>query len=49
MLDFLVPDGTTPMPIKDFLRRHIGFSLTYWRKIKLSGTLSVNSHDIPIT
>lgn len=48
MLDFLVPETVTPMPIKDFLRRHIGFSLTIWRKIKHSGTLSVNSHNIPI-
>jgi len=36
------------MPIKDFLRRHIGFSLTLWRKIKYSGTISVNNHNIPI-
>jgi len=48
MLDFLVPDGISPMPIKDFLRRHIGFSLTIWRKIKNSGTISVNNHHISI-
>lgn len=48
MLDFLVPKTVTPMPIKDFLRRHIGFSLTIWRKIKLSGTLVVNSHTVAI-
>jgi len=48
MLDFLVPETVTPMPIKDFLRRHIGFSLTIWRKIKHSGALSVNSQTIPI-
>ncbi|MBP2627315.1 MAG: pseudouridine synthase, RluA family [Firmicutes bacterium] len=48
MLDFLVPETFTPMPIKDFLRRHIGFSLTIWRKIKQSGTLTVNSHNIPM-
>jgi len=47
MLDFLVPEILSPMPIKDFLRRHIGFSLTIWRKIKQSGTLSVNKHDVP--
>jgi len=48
MQDFLVPETVTPMPIKDFLRHHIGFSLTIWRKIKHSGTISVNSHTIPI-
>ena len=48
MLDFLVPETFTPMPIKDFLRRHIGFSLTVWRKIKHSGTLSVNSLEVPM-
>lgn len=48
MLDFLVPDTAPSMPIKDFLRRYIGFSLTIWRKIKQSGTLSVNNHPIPI-
>ena len=48
MLDFLVPETVIPMSIKDFLRRHIGFSLTIWRKIKQSGTLSVNNHNVPI-
>lgn len=48
MLEFLVPETITPMPIKDYLRRHVGFSLTIWRKIKHSGTLSVNHHHIPI-
>jgi len=48
MQDFLVPETVTPMPIKDFLRRHIGFSLTIWRKIKHAGTLSVNNHIISI-
>jgi len=48
MLDFLVPATVTSMPIKDFLRRHIGFSLTIWRKIKHSGTLAVNSHGVPM-
>ena len=48
MLDFLVPETVAPMPIKDFLRRHIGFSLTIWRKIKHSGTLFVNGHSISI-
>lgn len=42
-MDFIVPDSINPLPIKDFLRRHIGFSLTIWRKIKQSGTLIVNN------
>lgn len=48
-MDFLVPESINPMPIRDFLRRHIGFSLTIWRKIKLSGTLLVNDQPIAIT
>lgn len=47
-MDFLVPESTSPLPIRDFLRRHIGFSLTIWRKIKLSGTLLVNEQPIAI-
>jgi len=47
MLDYLVPETVNPMPIKDFLRRHIGFSLTIWRKIKHSGSVSVNNHNTP--
>lgn len=49
MLDLLVPKTITPMPIKDFLRRHIGLSLTIWRKIKQSGTILANGQPIPIT
>ncbi len=47
-MDLLVPDSTGPIPIKDYLRRHIGFSLTIWRKIKHSGTLLVNDQKIPL-
>ena len=45
-MDFVVPDSINPLPIKDFLRRHIGFSLTIWRKIKQSGAIAVNSQNI---
>jgi len=48
-MDFLVPDSIDPLPIKDFLRRHLGFSLTVWRKIKHAGTLRVNNQPILIT
>lgn len=47
-MDLLVPDSIGPIPIKDYLRRHIGFSLTIWRKIKHSGTLLVNKQKIPL-
>ena len=46
-MNFLVPESLSPLPIRDFLRRHIGFSLTIWRKIKLSGELLVNNEPIP--
>lgn len=46
MMDFLVPESMNPIPLKDFLRRHIGFSLTNWRRIKRSGTLFVNHQHI---
>jgi len=42
MLNFLVPETITSISIQDFLRRHMGLSLTVWRKIKHSGTLVVN-------
>lgn len=45
MMNLLVPNSISPLPIKDFLRRHNGFSLTTWRKIKQSGTLLVNSQN----
>lgn len=49
MLDLVVPETVNPMPIKDFLRSHVGLSLTVWRKIKYSGAILVNGKEIPIT
>lgn len=49
MLDLIVPKTIPSMPIKDFLRCHIGLSLTIWRKIKYSGSLLVNGELVPIT
>lgn len=43
MPDFKVPLTSLPLPVKDFMRRHAGISLTLWRKIKNSGTLAVNA------
>ena len=48
MSDYLVPEGVNPMSVQDFLRRHIGLSLTIWRKIKHSGTLLVNRKAVSI-
>lgn len=48
MLDLVVPETVNPMSIKDFLRSHVGLSLTVWRKIKYSGTILVNGREIPI-
>lgn len=42
MPDFPVPPTCSPLPVKEFLRRQAGISLTLWRKIKHSGTLSLN-------
>ncbi len=47
-MDFLVPASTPPISIKDFLRHHIGISLTNWRKLKQTGTLLVNHQSISI-
>ncbi|GMB00192.1 RluA family pseudouridine synthase [Pelosinus sp. IPA-1] len=49
MLDLVVPKTVNPMPIKDFLRSHVGLSLTVWRKIKFSGAILVNGKKISIT
>ncbi|QDR81122.1 RluA family pseudouridine synthase [Sporomusa termitida] len=51
MPDFPVPPTCSPLPVKEFLRRQAGISLTLWRKIKHSGTLSLNgcpaaTHDL---
>lgn len=48
-MNLLVPASISPISIKDYLRRHVGFSLTIWRKIKHSGTLLVNDQQIPLT
>jgi len=42
MLQFIVPENANPQPVKDFLRRQAGISLTVWRKIKHNGTLLIN-------
>jgi 23S rRNA pseudouridine1911/1915/1917 synthase len=49
MLDLVVPKTMTPIPIKVFLRSHVGLSLTIWRKIKHSGSILANGQPIPIT
>ncbi len=49
MLDLIVPSNLHSMPIKEFLRVHIGLSLTIWRKIKHSGSIVVNGKDVSIT
>jgi 23S rRNA pseudouridine1911/1915/1917 synthase len=46
MMTFTVPESTSPMSVKDYLRRHSGLSLTAWRKIKTSGSLLVNSQPV---
>lgn len=48
MPDFIVPPTCPSLPIKDFLRRRAGLSLTLWRKIKTGGTLKVNSFPASI-
>ncbi|MDF2636786.1 MAG: pseudouridine synthase, RluA family [Pelosinus sp.] len=48
MLDLIVPSNLHSMPIKEFLRVHIGLSLTIWRKIKHSGSIVVNGKDVSI-
>ena len=42
MPDYIVPNNTETMPVKDFLRRQAGLSLTLWRKVKHSGTVLLN-------
>ena len=43
MPDFKVPSSCPVLPVKDFLRRQAGLSLTLWRKIKNSGSILVNA------
>ncbi|SDE18944.1 RluA family pseudouridine synthase [Sporomusa acidovorans] len=42
MPDFKVPTLCPSLPVKDFLRRQAGLSLTRWRKIKNGGSLLIN-------
>lgn len=42
MIKFIVPENNVYRPIKDFLRRYAGISLTQWRKIKQHGTIFLN-------
>lgn len=44
MPEFIVPEALSNISIKDFLRRHIGLSLTAWRKTKNGGTLTINGN-----
>lgn len=43
MPDFRVPASCPILPVKDFMRRHAGLSLTLWRKIKNSGRITINA------
>ncbi|WP_371381432.1 RluA family pseudouridine synthase [Sporomusa aerivorans] len=43
MPEFVVPPNISPQPVKDYLRRRVGLSLTLWRKIKTTGTLLINA------
>ena len=42
MTTFIVPENTPAQPLKDFLRKICGISLTGWRKIKQSDSLKIN-------
>lgn len=48
MLDVTVPHTFPPMPIKEFLRSHIGLSITIWKKIKTTGSIVVNGKEASI-
>lgn len=45
MPEFIIPKDVTNISVKDYLRRHIGLSLTTWRKVKHSGLLQVNKQS----
>lgn len=47
MINFTIPDTITPLPLKDYLRKHLGLSLTIWRKIKQTGTILINGQPLP--
>jgi 23S rRNA pseudouridine1911/1915/1917 synthase len=42
MLDFIVPNITSPMMLRDFLRNRNNLSLSLWRKIKHTGIIEIN-------
>lgn len=46
MPDFKVPDSMPSISVKDFLRRHVGISLTVWRKIKQTGSIAINKNPV---
>ncbi|MGI6093696.1 MAG: RluA family pseudouridine synthase [Veillonellaceae bacterium] len=45
MQEFIVSKDVKNLSVKDYLRRHIGLSLTAWRKIKRAGLLQVNKQS----
>ncbi|SCM79618.1 Uncharacterized RNA pseudouridine synthase YlyB [uncultured Sporomusa sp.] len=49
MPDFTVPLTCSALPLKDFLRRQAGLSLTLWRKIKTNGTLAINGQPAAVS
>lgn len=42
MPTFIVPNDIEIQPVKNYLRKHEGISLTLWRKIKQNNTLRIN-------
>lgn len=48
MLEIIVPETFHNLPLKDFLRRYAGISLSLWRKIKHTGTVSVNGLQVTL-
>lgn len=44
MLKLSVPFDTQPQQLKDFLRRQTGLSLSAWRKLKNTGSITINHH-----
>ncbi|CUH97847.1 hypothetical protein P22_3994 [Propionispora sp. 2/2-37] len=46
MLDITVPESLQGLTLKDFLRRHAGISLSLWRKIKNTGSVSINGYPV---
>lgn len=42
MAQFIIPENTSRISVKDYLRYKIGLSLTTWRKVKQNGSLLIN-------